>query len=349
MPPLETVRTFAKAMEAWSGGVAGITSGLAANTDTAARGVAASLAQLSKAFDNAGTKQTMADGNASDHQKLGTACCGLHAALASEADVSAQDSVMATFPAEPLAHAIGALATTAATSLTALDALDTAAAHHVAAAAGARPWLDASTKEELLTRAKKARNEKKAQRRSVRQLSTDVDNMREDSDSDDDDGCGTFGGDNTLKPQPGALEKAQLELQGAKVKLRAATKESDIAHLAVAHAMCHYLPELEHTHAKLASNLLGRVCYGMLPVYESTDLYERIGGRIMGGAHEVFIAVSPSTGSKCVLKKFLLSDARSLRTFKKEAGILARLQHPNVVQVHASFQFGVPVLLSPIG
>ena len=55
----------------------------------------------------------------------------------------------------------------------------------------------------------------------------------------------------------------------------------------------------------------------------------------MSFCFKVFAATSPIDGRKCVLKKFLLSDGASLRTFQKEAGILARLEHPNILQATA--------------
>ena len=73
---------------------------------------------------------------------------------------------------------------------------------------------------------------------------------------------------------------------------------------------------------------------GMLPMYESCTLYT-LGDRILGGTHEVRIAWEPTQNRKCVLKKYLLSNPQSLRTFKKEVGILVRLQHPNIVKACA--------------
>ena len=122
-------------------------------------------------------------------------------------------------------------------------------------------------------------------------------------------------------------------LRAAKDDLRAASKESERLQTELTRAMCHHLPELEYTHKKAAS-LLDRVDFGMLPVHESLLVYT-VEGKMLGGTHTILTAREPTANQMCVLKKYDLTDATSLRTLKKEVGILARLRHPNVVRASA--------------
>jgi len=99
------------------------------------------------------------------------------------------------------------------------------------------------------------------------------------------------------------VQKHEQELKDAREELRAASRESERLQAVLADAMCHYLPELRHTHKK-AVELLEQIDYGMLPVRGSTDLY-KFGDRIIGGTHEVRIAWEPTAERKVVLKKYV--------------------------------------------
>ena len=71
---------------------------------------------------------------------------------------------------------------------------------------------------------------------------------------------------------------------------------------------------------------------GGVPVYDSREHFT-LGKQIVGGTHEVQRAQNAFSKECVVLKRFALADARSRKTFEKELRTLARLQHPNIVQL----------------
>ena len=63
----------------------------------------------------------------------------------------------------------------------------------------------------------------------------------------------------------------------------------------------------------------------------SLEDYDEVERVISSGRHPVHIAIIG--GVRVAVKQYLLHDASALRHVKRELGLLARLQHPNIIRV----------------
>jgi hypothetical protein len=107
----------------------------------------------------------------------------------------------------------------------------------------------------------------------------------------------------------------------------------------LAGAVQHHFPELVLTMGVSTDSIHQLMAkLGGVPVFDSRTHYE-LGDRILGGSHEIQRATNTitiaSSGGSCdvVLKRFALADAASRKTFERELRVLARLRHPNVVEL----------------
>jgi serine/threonine protein kinase len=197
-----------------------------------------------------------------------------------------------------------------------------AAEHHEACADTMKDWCDPEVKKHLLMEVKLARDAKKKTRKLLKIATVTLETV--DSDDSGDDGANSK-----------VLEEA---VRSAKVAYSKAVKAEIKVQARFALAIRDHYPELVDM-----LDMAGDPIYKLMeqlesvPVYESRAHYE-LGDRIQGGTHEVQRAtntIPPDLDSptNVVLKRFVLGDASSRKTFEKELQILARMRHPNVIQL----------------
>ena len=202
--------------------------------------------------------------------------------------------------------------------------IERAAVHHRALLGGIEPWVAPDAAGRLLASTKEAHKRKKRCRKELKVAQVALDTMDSDTGSDSEDGT----------PDAASLEAA---VASAKKAYARAVRADTQAQAKMALAIRDHFPELAGSVDSRNDPMYALMAQlGGVPVYESRAHY-KLGDRISGGAHEVQQATNTASGTKggtaVVLKRFLLGDARSRKTFEKELKTLARLRHPRVIQL----------------
>jgi len=227
-------------------------------------------------------------------------------------------AVDATFPSASVEEAVRWLRRAVPKATDQFVAAAHAVAHHQSCMSSVEAW-DQNAKAKLVAELKVARDAKKKARKRFKLATVALETVDSGSESDE-------------VADTGALEDAVRVAKAAYA--RASRAELKIqAHLA--RVIRDHLPELVHA---LRKDPLYKLMeqLGNVPVYESLAHYH-LGSLILGGTHEVQRATNAmpdlSSPAAVVLKRFALSDTKSRKTFERELRILARLRHPNVMQL----------------
>lgn len=239
-----------------------------------------------------------------------------------------EDAVIAIDASFPVAAVVGAIKwmkTAASLAMERFEAITTITEHHQISAAAMKEWSDPNVKQRLLMEVKLAHD---AKRKTRKKLKIATVTLEEAADSD-----GSNGDDDST---PEALEVA---LQSAKSAYSKAVKAEIKIRAKLALAIRDHYPELVNM-ADIRNDPIYKLMEQLksVPVYESRVHYE-LGDQIQGGTHEVQRATNTISldasdlHSDVVLKRFVLGDASSRKTFEKELALLARLRHPNVMQL----------------
>ena len=202
--------------------------------------------------------------------------------------------------------------------------MERAVAHHRALLGGIEPWIAPDAAGRLLASTKEAHKRKKRGHKELKVAQVALDTMDSDSGSDSE----------NIAPDAASL-KATVAI--AKKAYARAVRADTQAQATMALAIRDHFPELAGSvDSRNDPMYVLMEQLGGVPVYESRAHY-KLGDRISGGAHEVQQATNTASGNRggsaVVLKRFLLGDARSRKTFEKELKTLARLRHPRVIQL----------------
>lgn len=230
-------------------------------------------------------------------------------------------AIDASFPVAEVVEAIKWMKVAAPLAIERFADITTIAEHHQVIAGAMKEWSDPNAKKGLLAGIKLARDAKRKTRKQLKRAQL---TLEEAADSDG------SGGDDDL------LEAA---LQTAKSAYSKAVKAENKIRAKLAIAIRDHYPELFSMldiHRDPIYKLMEQL--KSVPVYESRVHYE-LGDQIQGGTHDVQRAtntISPDDSdsqTEVVLKRFVLGDASSRKTFEKEITILARMRHPNVIRL----------------
>ena len=242
-----------------------------------------------------------------------------------DAPEDATIAIDASFPVAEVVEAIKWMKVAAPLAIERFAVITTIAEHHQVIAGAMKEWGDPNVKKGLLAGVKLARDAKRKTRKQLKRAQL---TLEEAADSDG------SGGDD--EPTHEALEGA---LQSAKSAYSKAVKAENKIRAKLAIAIRDHYPELVSMldiHSDPIYKLMEQL--KSVPVYESRVHYE-LGDRIQGGTHEVQRAtntISPDDSdsqTEVVLKRFVLGEASSRKTFEKEITILARMRHPNVIRL----------------
>ena len=196
------------------------------------------------------------------------------------------------------------------------DEIKRVAAHHQALLEVIEPWVSPDAATQLLASTKEARKGKKRARKELKMAQVKLDTVDSDDDAD------------SVRLETDVATAKKLYAKAVRADIQAQAKMAGVTrdHFPEFAAMSESSDPIFALMDKL----------GGVPVYESRVHY-KLGARISGGAHEVQKANNTASatqgGSAVVLKRFLLGDAKSRKTFEKELKTLARLSHPRVIQL----------------
>lgn len=227
------------------------------------------------------------------------------------------------FPCEVVDNAVCWIEMAAPTARRRFRTIKRVVAHHKALADEVKQWVVPGAKQQLLSKAKEVRKSKKRARKDLKMSNVHLETAGASDDSDDSD-------DSAREDNHAALE---AKVKAAKVAYAQAIKAELAMQAKLAAAARDHFPELV-LNLDTSSDPIHRLMekLGGVPVYESREPY-LLGDQIVGGTHEVQRAKNSLSHTAVVLKRFALADARSRKTFEKELRTLARMQHPNIVQL----------------